>query len=331
MKAADIVHILDGAPEPDSVITTALAARAADVLRPAGALARLDEVAIWLGGWQRTTVPAVHKPMVLLFAADHGVARDGVSAYPAEVTAAMCRAVEAGVATVSAMAVAVGAVVELVDVGVGNPTANLRVEAALGDSRFVDAFEEGRAAVARGDTDLLILGEMGIGNTTAAAAVSASLAARAGDWVGAGTGVAGEALRNKRRIVDEAVKRIAGITDPIEILRQVGGAEMVAMAGAAVEARMRSIPVLLDGYIVTAALFALEKARPGALDHCLAGHVSSEPGHRRLLEMLDRRPLLQLDLGLGEGSGALAALPLVRLAAAGITNVATFKEFGLYR
>jgi len=326
----DIAAILADAPGPDLIAANAMTDRAANVLRPAGALQRLDDVAAWLAGWQRTARPSIDRPEVLLFAADHGVTFDGVSAYPVEITAAMCRAVEQSQATVTAFAKDLGARVSLIDVGVGKPTSNLRVEPALTEARFEEAFNAGRTAVADGDADLLILGEMGIGNTTPAAAIAAAIGG--GDpaiWVGPGTGVAGDQLDHKRTVVAEAIERIADVADPMEVLRQVGGAELVAMAGAAVEARLRSIPILLDGYVVTAALLPVHEARPGALDHVLAGHRSPEPGHRWLLERMDKEPLIDLGLRLGEGSGALAALPLVRLAVAGVLNVATFAEAGL--
>ncbi|GMQ94062.1 MAG: nicotinate-nucleotide--dimethylbenzimidazole phosphoribosyltransferase [Acidimicrobiia bacterium] len=326
----DIPNLLAEAPEPDADAALAVKNRAENVLRPGGALARLDEVAAWIAGWQRTDRPRVDRPEVLLFAADHGVTLDGVSAYPAEITAAMCHAVEQGQATVTAFAKDLGATVSLFDVGVGNPTGNLRLEPAMDETRFIDAFEVGRTSVADGNADLLILGEMGIGNTTSAAAVAAAICGgEPATWAGPGTGVAGDQLSHKRTVVTEAVDRIAAVSDPMEVLRQVGGAELVAMAGATIEARLRSIPVLLDGYVVTAALLPLHEAAPGSLDHVLAGHLSPEPGHRWLLDRMEKEPLIDLGLRLGEGSGALAALPLVRLAIAGVLNVATFAEAGL--
>lgn len=325
----DIPDLLEKAPELDLPAAAAVKDRATKVLRPGGALVRLDTVAVWLAGWQRTDQPRVDNPEVLLFAADHGVTLDGVSAYPADITAAMCHAVEQGQATVTAFAKALGATVRLFDVGVGEPTGNLRIEAALDETRFASAFQAGRAAVADSDADLVILGEMGIGNTTSAAAVAAAICG--GDpakWAGPGTGVAGDQLIHKRAVVAEAVDRIADVTDPMEVLRQVGGAELVAMAGAAVEARRRSIPVLLDGYVVTAALLPIHEVVSGSLDHVLAGHRSPEPGHRWLLERMEKEPLIDLDLRLGEATGALTALPLVRLATAGVLDVATFAEAG---
>ena len=328
----EIRPLLEAMPPPDEAARAAVRARAAQVLRPAGALARLDEVAVWLAGWQRTARPVVEAPGAVVFVADHGVAAEGVSAYPAEVTEAMLRALRAGVATASAMARSLGATLQVVDVGVGRPTGNLALEPALSRTRFGECFQAGRRAVAGLETDLLVLGEMGIANTTAASAVCAALfGGPADEWVGLGTGIDDSTFARKVAVVEAARRRIEEASQPLEVLRQVGGAELVAVAGAALEARLRSIPVVLDGFVVTAAVAALEVARPGALDHCLAGHCSGEPGHRLLLEKLGKAPLLDLGLRLGEGSGALAAVPLVKLAATSVTDVATFEEWGLHR
>ncbi|HEX5596272.1 MAG TPA: nicotinate-nucleotide--dimethylbenzimidazole phosphoribosyltransferase [Micromonosporaceae bacterium] len=320
-------------PGPDHSAATSVAARAEQVLRPSGALARLDEVATWLAGWQHTTTPRVSVTATVLFAADHGVARRGVSAYPADVTAAMVRALHEGVATAAAFARTLGSSLHVFDVGVGEPTGDITVEPALDPQRFAAALAAGRAAVAGLDgIDLLIVGEMGIGNTTPAAAVCAALyGGPAEHWTGRGTGLDDAALAAKVAVVAAARDRIAAGTGPIEILRQLGGAELAAIAGAVIEARTRSIPVLLDGYVVGAAVAPLAAASPDALDHCLAGHCSGEPGHRLLLDRLGKPPLLDLGLRLGEASGALAAVPLLRLAAAAVTDVATFAEFGLTR
>lgn len=314
---------------PDLLARTAVMERASRVLRPAGALARLDEVAAWLGGWQRTDTPVVAKPMVVLAAGDHGVARRGVSAYPTDVTRAMVDAIRAGVATSTVMARSVGALVRLVDAGVGAPTGDISVEAALDRARFAELVDLGRDTVAEIDTDLLILGEMGIGNTTAAAAVAACLGGGpVVNWVGTGTGVEGEAFDRKLDAVARARQRL-GPAGPAEVLRQAGGSEMAVLAGACLEARLRSIPVLLDGYVVTAAVAPLAFLRPDALDHCLASHLSPEPGHRRLLDRLGMKPLLDLDMRLGEGTGALVAVPVIRMAAEAVVDVATFEEWGL--
>jgi nicotinate-nucleotide--dimethylbenzimidazole phosphoribosyltransferase len=198
----------------------------------------------------------------------------------------------------------------------------------MSHERFDECVAAARAAVETLDADLLVLGEMGIGNTTAAAAVAAAIGGGdAVEWVGRGTGVDDEALQRKQDAVIAAVQRIASVTDPLEILREVGGAELVAMAAAVVAARQRHLPVLLDGYVVTASALPLSIIAADALDHCQVGHVSAEPGHRRLVDRLGKQPLLDLGMRLGEGSGAMAAVPLVAMACAGITDVPTFGEW----
>lgn len=316
-------------PERDEVAFDTVTKRASEVLRPAGALRRLDEVAAWLAGWQRTDRPRVERPAAIVFAAGHGVANRGVSAYPKEITAEMLRALRGGVATANVMAEQLGIHLSIVDAGVGTPTGDITVEDALSPSGFTACWDAGRGAVAELDTDLLVFGEMGIGNTTPAAAVACALfGMRAEDWTGRGTGVDDPTYEHKIALVEQARRRVDG-DDPLEILRRAGGSELTAIAGATYEARLRSIPVVLDGFVVTASVAPLAAAVDGALAHCIAGHCSTEPGHRMLLDKLGFEPLLDLDLRLGEGSGALAAIPLIKLAAACVTEVATFSEWGL--
>lgn len=316
-------------PTCDDDARAAVEKRAVDILRPTGALAWLDETAVWMAGWQRSERPAVRRPAGLIFAADHGVAAAvEVSAYPPDVTAQMLAAYQTGRSTVDAFARIAGASVTAIDVGVGNPTGDIRTEAALTNERFDDVVQIAFDAVDALDCDLLVLGEMGIGNTTASAAIAAALAGgETTSWVGRGTGVDDEGLARKRAAVQQAQRRIAGITDPIEILREVGGAELAALAAATIAARHRSIPVVLDGYVVTASVLPLFVADQTALDHCVVGHCSAEPGHRKLLERIGKRPFLDLDMRLGEGSGAMAAVPLIAMACAGITEVPTFAEW----
>jgi nicotinate-nucleotide--dimethylbenzimidazole phosphoribosyltransferase len=314
-------------PGPDEAAAAALCARARRVLRPPRALRRLEEAAAWLAAWQGTSRPALRDPAALVFVADHGVADEGVSAYPRSTTAAMLGALRAGVATACVLARATGTRLEVVDVGAGRPTGNIVRAPALDPERFAASWGAGRERVAALDADLLLLGEMGIGNTTAAAAVCAAIFGRgAAHWTGRGTGIDEPGYARKVAAVEAACARLEPALSPLEILRQVGGAELAALAGATFEARMRSLPVVLDGFVVTAAAAPLEAARPGALDHCIAGHLSGEAGHAALLEVLGKQPLLDLGMRLGEGSGALAALPLLRLATAVVTEVATFEE-----
>jgi nicotinate-nucleotide--dimethylbenzimidazole phosphoribosyltransferase len=325
-----VAHLLAGAPGPDQAAAAAVAERARRVLRPAGALARLDELAGWLAAWQGTARPAVRRPAAVVFAADHGVAASGVSAYPAEVTAAMVKALREGVATASVLAGQVGATLDVVDVGVGDPTGDLAREPALEPARFRACVQAGRDAVAGLDADLLVLGEMGIGNTTAAAAVTAILLGRSAEAsTGRGTGVDDAGLARKVAAVEAARRRVGTGAAPMEVLRQAGGAELAALAGAALEARLRRLPLVLDGFVVPDVAAPLELFWGGALANTVAGHRSAEPGHQALLERLGQLPLLDLGMRLGEGSGALAAVPLLRLAAAAVTEVATFAEWGL--
>lgn len=320
---------LTGLPTCDRAARESVHARAANILRPSGALAWLDEIAAWVAGWQRTSRPAIARPTGLIFAADHGVAAaTKVSAYPTGVTEAMFAAYNEGRSTINAFARIAGAEVVAIDVGIGRPTGDIRYEPALTEERFDEITRIAFEAVDRLDCDLLVLGEMGIGNTTPSAAIAAALAGgETAAWVGRGTGVDDEGLARKRAAVQEAQRRIAGVTDPIEILREVGGSEVAAIAAATVAARHRSIPVVLDGYVVTSAVLPLSLVDEAALDHCTVGHCSSEPGHRKLLERLGKRPLLDLDMRLGEGSGAMAAVPLIAMACAGITEVPTFAEW----
>lgn len=315
-------------PNPDTESRDTVRMRAENILRPSGALQRLDDVAVWMASWQATATPFVNRPVAIVFAADHGVASNGVSAYPTEVTAAMLKAFNSGSSTLSTFAKIAGAKVTAVDVGVGMPTEDIRYAPAMSPERFDAALSAGRDAVNECDADLLVLGEMGIGNTTSAAAITAALlGGDTAQWVGRGTGVDEDGLQRKKDAVAKAVARCANIGDPLEILRQLGGCELAAISGAIVAARMRRIPVIIDGYVVTAAALPLFEVTKSSLDHCWVGHCSAEPGHRKVLQHLDKPFLLDLNMRLGEGSGAMAAVPLVAMACAGITQVPTFQEW----
>ena len=325
---ADVSALLAALPEGEAAAAAAAAAREPRLTKPAGSLGRLEELSAWLATWQGCHPPRFERPVARVFAGNHGVAALGVSAFPAEVTVQMVANFQHGGAAINQLCRTFGIDLDVIALDLDRPTADFTREPALDEAGFAAAFQAGLDAVPEG-ADLLVLGEMGIGNTTPAAAIACALfGGEAADWTGRGTGVAGGALARKIEVVAAGVARHRGLP-PLEILRALGGRELVALAGATVAARLRRVPVLLDGYVVTAAVAPLEAARPGALDHCQVGHVSAEPGHRRLVGALGKAPLLDFGLRLGEGSGAALAAGLVKAAVACHTGMATFDEAGV--
>lgn len=321
-------QLLRDLPGPSAAAVAAWEAREPQLTKPRGSLGRLEEVTRWLCAWQGGHPPRMDSPRARIFAGNHGIAARGVSAYPAEVTVQMVANFEAGGAAINQLCHAFGTELAVVPLELEHPTADFTQASAMSEAEFLEHLRAGMAAVPPG-TDVLALGEMGIANTTAAAAVAMALfGGSAEDWVGRGTGVDDEGMARKRAVVEAGVGRHAG-ADPIEVLRRLGGRELAAMAGAVVQARRLRVPVLLDGYVVTAAVAPLQVAAPGALDHCLSAHVSAEPGHRRLVERLGLRPLLDLGMRLGEGSGAALAVGLLKAAVACHTGMATFAEAGV--
>jgi nicotinate-nucleotide--dimethylbenzimidazole phosphoribosyltransferase len=323
----DIAKSLENLPAGDADARRAAEARDAELTKPAGALGRLEDLAAWCAEWQGRHPPRLDDVQVVVFAGNHGVTARGISAFPHEVTVQMVANFEAGGAAVNQLAEAAGATLDVVALDLETPTADLSADPAMSEADCAGAFRRGFDAV-RPDTDALVVGEMGIGNTTVAAALCTALwGGDAADWAGPGTGLDGDGVALKARVIADAMAvHGAALDDPLEALRRVGGREIAAMAGAALAARMNRTVVVLDGFVATAAVSVLEKMRPGALDHCVAGHVSAEPGHRRLLERLGKAPLLDLGMRLGEGSGALVALPVLRAAVAAHNGMATFAE-----
>jgi nicotinate-nucleotide--dimethylbenzimidazole phosphoribosyltransferase len=284
---------------------------------------------MWLAGWQGTARPAINAPQVIVFAGNHGVTARGVSAFPAEVTAQMVLNFQAGGAAINQLARAAGAELSVVALDLDRPTADFTAGPAMTEAECVAALAAGWEAVADG-ADLLVVGEMGIGNTTSAAALGLALfGGRAEDWTGRGTGVDQAGLDRKTAVVAEGAARHAGLDGPMAVLAALGGREIAAMAGAIAGARARRVPVILDGFICTAAAAVLARAYPGALDHCIAGHLSAEGAHGRLLAALGMRPLLDLGLRLGEGSGAAVAISVVKAAVACHSGMATFAQAGV--
>ena len=310
-------------PPGDEAAAAAVAARQDTLTKPPGSLGRLETAVAWLACWQGRAVPRLDGVEVLVFAGNHGVTARGVSPYPAAVTAQMVANFAAGGAAINQLARCAGASLRVIPLDLDRPTADMVDGAAMTPAEFAAALTAGHDAVAEG-ADLLCLGEMGIGNTTAAAALCTALVGGE-DWTGSGAGLDAAGLDRKRAVVRAAVARHAGL-DPLESLRCLGGRELAAIAGAIVAARQRRVPVLLDGFVCTAAAAALAVAAPGALDGCLAAHVSAEAAHRRLLAALGLPPLLDLGMRLGEASGAALAVPLLRAALACHTGMATFAE-----
>lgn len=316
-------------PGPDLEAATRAAEHEAQLTKPSGALGRLEEIAQFLATWQGRHPPRLLRPRVVVFAGNHGVAARGVSAYPAAVTAQMVQNFVAGGAAVNQLCKAFDADLRVYEMALDQPTADFTVEPALGEAECARALAYGMMAV-EPDLDLLCVGEMGIANTTAAAALCLALyGGTAADWTGPGTGVAGEALARKQAVVAAGAALHAGRGDGLDLLGRLGGHEIAAMAGAIVAARFARTPVLLDGFVSCAAAAALHATAPGLLDHCLVAHRSAEPGHARLLERIGKVPLLDLGMRLGEASGAALAIALVRAAVACHTGMATFADAGV--
>jgi nicotinate-nucleotide--dimethylbenzimidazole phosphoribosyltransferase len=320
---------LDLGPGDDDAAAAALA-RQDTLTKPQGSLGRLEEVAAWLARWQGRAMPKLDRVQIVVFAGSHGVTARGVSAFPAEVTAQMVANFAAGGAAINQLARAAGAELKVVPLDIDRPTADFTVAQAMTTTEFLEAVSTGYEAVEK-NADLLCLGEMGIGNTTAAAAVAAALFGGAGmDWVGRGTGVDDAGLKRKAAVVDTAIAyHDAALTNPLAALAAVGGRELAAIFGATLAARQHGIPLLLDGFVCTAAAAPLARLGSGGLAHALAAHASAEAGHRRLLEKLALRPLLDLGMRLGEASGAALAINIVRAALACHAGMASFAEAGV--
>lgn len=325
----DFRNLLADMPKTDDAARAGAAERNGQLTKPPGALGRLEDLAIWYGGWRGTDRPRVGKRQVIVFAGNHGVTAQGVSAFPPEVTVQMVANFEHGGAAVNQLSRVAGAQMSVHALELENPTADFTKDAAMSEDEVVAALQAGWTAVEE-DTELLVVGEMGIGNTTSAAAIATVLfGGEARDWTGRGTGVDDAGLANKTRVVSEGVAKHANAGDALEVLRCLGGRELAAMAGAIASARAKRIPVILDGFICSAAAACLAKAQDGALDHVVAGHLSQEGAHGKLLQALDKEPLLALNMRLGEGSGATLAINILVAAVECHSGMATFAEAGV--
>ncbi|WP_171228548.1 nicotinate-nucleotide--dimethylbenzimidazole phosphoribosyltransferase [Ruegeria sp. HKCCA4008] len=319
---------LAAAPGPDATAAQGAAERNGQLTKPPGALGRLEDLAIWYAGWRGNARPQIAAPQVIVFAGNHGVTAQGVSAFPSEVTVQMVMNFEHGGAAINQLARAAGATMDVHALDLDNPTADFTQAPAMTEAELLDALRTGWQAVDQ-QVDLLVVGEMGIGNTTPAAAIACALfGGDAADWTGRGTGVDDAGLTNKTRVVAEGVA-LHRSEDGLEILRCLGGREIAAMAGAIAAARILRIPVILDGFICTAAAACLWRLSDTALDHAVAGHQSAEAAHGAVLAKLGKEPLLSLGLRLGEGSGGALAINILKSAVACHSGMATFAEAGV--
>jgi nicotinate-nucleotide--dimethylbenzimidazole phosphoribosyltransferase len=326
----DMRALVAAMPGPDEAAIAAVRARDAVLTKPPGSLGRLESIAEWLAAWQGRSPPRVERPLVAVFAGNHGVVAKGVSAFPASVTRQMVENFAAGGAAINQLCANFDLGLKVFDLALDLPTGDITEGPALEETACAATMAFGMEAIA-GGIDLLALGEMGIGNTTIAAAIYTALyGGKAAQWIGRGTGLDDAGLERKAAAIEAAMTRHAGhLADPLEVLRRVGGREIAAIAGAILAARNQRVPVILDGYVVTAAASILHALDASALDHCLAAHCSAEGAHAEVLRRLGLKPLLDLGMRLGEGSGAALAAGLVKAAARCHSGMATFAQAGV--
>lgn len=318
---------LSALPFPDTVSLRLARERQDSLTKPAGSLGRLEEIATFMAGWQGTARPTLDCVQAVVFAGNHGVAAQGVSAFPPEVTAQMVANFRSGGAAINQLTRASGAALSVIALDLDRPTGDITREPAMTPGECLSALNAGAAAVLPG-TQLLVVGEMGIANTTPAAAIALrALGGSAQDWCGRGSGVDAEGVARKIAAVEAALALHGqSCTTPFETLRRLGGRELAAIAGAILAARLQRVPVMLDGFICCASIAPLAAARADFVAHCLAGHCSAEQAHARLLRHLALHPILDLGMRLGEGSGAAVAVSVVRAALAAHDGMATFAQ-----
>ncbi|MDZ5450077.1 nicotinate-nucleotide--dimethylbenzimidazole phosphoribosyltransferase [Labrys sp. ZIDIC5] len=326
----DIRELARSMPALDANAVAGVKQRDGQLTKPPGSLGRLETIVEWLAAVQATPSPTVSRPLVAIFAGNHGVVARGVSPYPQEVTRQMLENFAAGGAAINQICSTFDIGLKVFDLALDIPTGDITCEAALDEKACAATMAFGMEAVS-GGIDLLVLGEMGIGNTTIAAAIYHALyGGEAAHWVGRGTGVDDAGLARKIAAVSAAVEfHRSHLKDPLEVLRRLGGREIAAMAGAILAARSQRVPVVLDGYVVCAAAAILHAMDPALLDHCIAGHVSAEGAHGDVLARLGKKPLLDLNMRLGEASGAALAVSLIKAALACHTGMATFAQAGV--
>lgn len=327
---SDLAQIADRLPTADTAAAEGARARQNSLTKPPGSLGRLEELAEFMAAWRATARPEIWKAQALVFAGNHGICAQGVNPYPQEVTVQMVANFEGGGAAINQLCRVNGAELSVIALELNRPTADFTSAPAMSEEETLSAMDQGGEAVDEG-ADILILGEMGIGNSTVAAALAAAcFGGSVAEWVGPGTGSDPAGIARKVDAIERGLARHAGTKGNAgAILAALGGREQAAICGAILAARAARIPVILDGFICTAAAAVLYAADPRLLDHCLVGHASAEPGHRKLLANIGKRPVLEFDMRLGEGSGAALALGIVRAALACHNGMATFGEAGV--
>ncbi len=322
-----IRKLIQDFPGPDKEAIANSEVRELELTKPRGSLGRLEEIAAWLAGWQGKYPARMDLPRAIVFAGSHGITAQNISAFPPEVNQQMVSNFQSGGAAINQLCKVFDIELKVMEAALDIPTRDFSKEPAMDGADCAEAVAFGMSGPDVG-LDLLCVGDMGIGNTTASAAICLALyGGKESDWVGPGTGVEGKKLANKMKVVKESVLlHKSALTDGLEILRCLGGREMAAICGAIITARLSRIPILLDGYVTCAAAATLHAFDPHSLDHCIVGHVSGEPGHRRLLKRLGKVPLLDFGMKLGEGSGAALAVGILRGAVACHNGMATFEE-----
>jgi len=325
----EVRMLMAALPGPCAESVAKIRLRDAQLTKPPGALGRLEEIVEWLAAWQGSAEPVVDRPLVAVFAANHGVVTKGVSAFPSSVTRQMVENFRGGGAAINQICKTFGVGLKVFELALDRPTNDFSEAPAMEEAETAATIAYGMEA-AQG-VDLLAPGEMGIGNTTAAAAIYAALyGGPAARWTGRGTGVDDAGLARKNGVIDAALALHADhLRDPLEILRRLGGREIAAMMGAILAARLHRIPVILDGYVACAAAALLQALNSDAIAHCMAGHVSAEGAHAQALERLGKKPLLDLGMRLGEGSGAALSIGMVQAALACHRDMATFESAGV--
>jgi nicotinate-nucleotide--dimethylbenzimidazole phosphoribosyltransferase len=328
----EIRMLLAKLPPPSQEAVEATRRRDAELTKPPGALGRLEGIVEWLAAWQGKATPSIERPLVAVFAGNHGVVAKGVSAFPASVTKQMLDNFTAGGAAINQICKTHGIGLKVFELALERPTRDMTEAPAMEEREAAATLAYGMEAIADG-VDLLAPGEMGIGNTSAAAAIYAALyGGPAARWTGRGAGLDDAGLARKNASVDAALRlHAAHLSDPLEILRRVGGREIAGMMGAILAARLSRVPVVLDGYVACSAAALLHAMHEDAIAHCIAGHVSPEGAHREVLERLGKPPLLDLGMRLGEGSGAALAIGVVKAALACHRDMATFASAGVSR